>query len=74
MAKSIIGQQADIPEVRMISESEAALRKIFSENPDVKQAFKDTLDELSKPENVKRDSDVILKMINFIKGNTSTKE
>lgn len=30
------------------------VRKIFNEHPEVKQAFKESIDELKKPENRKR--------------------
>jgi len=35
-------------------QSKINLRKIFAENPAMKQAFKETLDDMSKPENVKK--------------------
>lgn len=34
------------------------VRKIFKENPDVKEAFKETIEDLKKPENVKKMADV----------------
>lgn len=34
--------------------SEANVRKIFREHPDVKECFRETLDDLRKPENVKK--------------------
>ena len=34
-----------------------SLRQTFLENPDIKQAYKETLDELSKPENIKKMGD-----------------
>ena len=34
------------------------VKKIFKENPDVKQAFKESVDELKKPENIKKMADV----------------
>ena len=30
------------------------LQKIFKENPEVKQAFKESIEEMKKPENMKR--------------------
>ena len=30
------------------------VKKIFNEHPEVKQAFKESIDELKKPENMKR--------------------
>lgn len=34
------------------------VRKIFKENPDVKQAFKEAIEDMKKPENVKKMADV----------------
>ena len=34
------------------------VRKIFKENPDVKEVFKETIEDLKKPENVKKMADV----------------
>lgn len=34
------------------------VRKIFKENPEVKEAFKETIEDLKKPENVKKMADV----------------
>lgn len=33
--------------------SREAVRKIFKENPEVKQAFKESIEEMQKPENMK---------------------
>ena len=30
------------------------VRKIFKENPDIKQAFKESVEEMKKPENMKK--------------------
>lgn len=38
--------------------STANVKKIFKENPEVKQAFKESIDELKKPENIKKMADV----------------
>jgi arsenate reductase-like glutaredoxin family protein len=35
-----------------LKQSKENLRKIFAENPALKQAFKETIDELSKPEHI----------------------
>ena len=37
-----------------LKQSRDNLRKIFAENPDLKKIFKETLDEMSKPENVEK--------------------
>lgn len=34
--------------------SRANVQKIFKENPEVKQAFKESIEEMKKPENMKR--------------------
>lgn len=34
--------------------SRKAMQKIFKENPEVKQAFMETIQELQKPENIER--------------------
>ena len=34
--------------------SKANIKQIFKENPELKQAFKETVEELKKPENVKK--------------------
>lgn len=34
--------------------SRASIRKIFAENPEVKQAFHETIEEMKKPENMKK--------------------
>jgi hypothetical protein len=53
LAKALIkDRHAESFEVKKSAEEN--LRKIFSENPDIKQAFKDTLDKMSKPENIEK--------------------
>jgi len=37
-----------------LKQSKENLRKIFAENPALKQAFRETLDEMSKPENIEK--------------------
>ena len=39
------------------------VRKIFKENPEVKQAFKESIEEMKKPENVKKMADDIVKFM-----------
>lgn len=34
--------------------SKESMRKIFKENPEVKQAFKESVEEMQKPENMKK--------------------
>lgn len=34
--------------------SRANVKQIFNENPEVKQAFKESIEEMKKPENMKR--------------------
>ncbi len=38
--------------------SRANMKKIFAENPEVKQAFKESVEEARKPENIKKMADV----------------
>ena len=44
-AKEIVEIKKELPD---------NIKKIFSENPESKQAFKETIDELRKPENVEK--------------------
>lgn len=37
--------------------SGANVKKIFKENPEVKQAFKESIEEMLKPENIKKMAD-----------------
>ena len=39
------------------------VRNIFKENPEVKQAFKESIEEMKKPENVKKMADDTVKFI-----------
>ena len=39
------------------------VRKIFKENPEVKEAFKESIEELKRPENIKKMSDNTVKFI-----------
>ena len=48
-------------------ESEENLKKLFRENPDLKQAFKETIEELRKPENVEKMANEISTGIGIIK-------
>lgn len=48
------------------------LKKIFAENPDLKQAYKEALEETFSPENRKKMADDICKfanMLNALRGN-----
>ena len=42
------------------------VKKIFKEYPEVKQAFKESIDELKKPENMKRMVDDIVRFMQAI--------
>lgn len=42
------------------------VRKIFRENPEVKQAFKESVEEMQKPENVKKMVDSACKFVSTI--------
>ena len=42
------------------------VKKIFKEYPEVKQAFKESIDELKKPENIKRMVDDTVKFMQTI--------
>lgn len=44
--------------------SREAVRKIFKENPEIKQAFAETIQELKRPENVER---MAKDTVNFMK-------
>lgn len=46
--------------------SRANVRKIFKENPEVKQAYQESLEEMKKPENLEKISDSFSKFINAI--------
>lgn len=59
-----------------LEQSKERLKKIFSENPLLKQAFKETIDEMRTPENVKKMADDIhsvLKEVLNIKANIEVK-
>lgn len=43
--------------------SKANVRRLFKENPEVKQAFKEGIEEMRKPENVKRMADDTVKFM-----------
>lgn len=42
------------------------VRKIFRENPEVKQAFKESIEKMQKPENMKRMVDNACKFVSTI--------
>lgn len=44
--------------------SRANVQKIFKENPEVEQAFKESIEELKKPENMKK---MVSDTVNFMK-------
>lgn len=46
--------------------SRANVKKIFKENPEVKQAFKESIEEMRKPENVKRMADDTVRFMRAI--------
>ena len=46
-----------------LEQSKENLRKIFAKNPELKQAFKETLDEISTPENIEKMSKEIHSVI-----------
>lgn len=51
--------------------SKANVNKIFKEHPEAKQAFKESIDEMKKPENMKRmvdDTVRFMQVIQSIKG------
>lgn len=43
--------------------SRANVKKIFKENPEVKQAFKESIQEMRKPDNVKKMADDTVKFM-----------
>lgn len=46
--------------------SKANLKKIFKEHPDVKQVFKESIEEMKKPENMKRMVDDTVRFMSII--------
>ena len=46
--------------------SRANVQKIFKENPEVKQAFKESIEEMKKPENMKKMVDSAVKFMSAI--------
>lgn len=50
---SVCGKELTTPGVsKCLDCSREAVRKIFKENPEVKQAFKESIEEMQKPENM----------------------
>ena len=43
--------------------SRANVKKIFKENPEVKQAFMESIEEMKKPENIKKMADDTVKFM-----------
>ena len=48
------------------AEAEKNLQEIFKEDPELKKAFKETITEMKKPENIKRDAAAAAKAFNKI--------
>lgn len=48
-------------------QAEENLKKLFRENPDLKQAFKETIEEMRKPENVEKMAKEIATGVSVIK-------
>lgn len=46
--------------------SRANVKKIFKENPEVKQAYQESLEEMKKPENIEKMSNSFSKFIDVI--------
>lgn len=46
--------------------SRANVQKIFKENPEVKQAFKESIEEMKKPENMKRMVDYTVRFMRAV--------
>jgi len=60
-----------------LEQSKENLRKIFAKNPDLKQAFKETIEEMRKPENIEKmtkDIHSVVKEFVSIKENLKHKE
>lgn len=56
MAKCIVcGKEVTTPGVdKCLDCSRKAIQQIFKERPEVKQAFKESIEEIQKPENMKK--------------------
>lgn len=50
------------------------IRKIFKENPEVKKAFKESVEDLKKPENVKKMADVTCAFIRGVQALQRSRE
>ncbi|MBU3126757.1 hypothetical protein [Clostridium tagluense] len=44
----------DLTREEQLEQSKENLRKIFAKNPELKQAFKETIDEMSTPKNIEK--------------------
>lgn len=60
---SISSQRVD----KCLECSKKAMRELFKENPDLKQAFKETIDEMKKPENIQKMVDDIVPVVEKLK-------
>ncbi len=54
--------------------AEENLKKLFKENPDIAKAFKETIEEMRKPENIKKMANEIDKGFKFVKRFLDQKE
>jgi hypothetical protein len=57
-----------------MEEAKANLKKLFRENPSIAKAFKETLDELSKPEQVEKMSKDICSVLSKVQAIQKTKK
>lgn len=49
-----------------LENSKKELQKIFKENPEIKEAFRETLEEMRKPENIEKAVNEIQEGVNII--------
>lgn len=76
MANCIVcGKELTTPGVsKCLDCSREAVRKIFKENPEVKQAFKESIEEMQKPENMKVMVDSASKFMSAIQNLQKTRK
>lgn len=76
MANCIVcGKELTTPRVdKCLDCSREAVRKIFKENPEVKQAFKESIEEMQKPENMKAMVDNTCKFMGAIQKMQKTRK
>lgn len=76
MANCIVcGKELTTPRVdKCLDCSREAVRKIFKENPEVKQAFKVSIEEMQKPENMKAMVDNTCKFMGAIQKMQKTRK